>query len=79
MTQSGFRIIDIYYPVRRMTVKHLLVDWVSAKFSYSLSKKLERLLKRIGLDQRIVSLSVGDIVAVMGMKEITGATGNGNE
>lgn len=78
MIESGFSVVDVYYPARRMTVHHLLVDWVVGKFSYRLSKSFERLLKQLRLGQRIISVSIRDIIVVIGRKESARGIANGN-
>jgi 2-polyprenyl-3-methyl-5-hydroxy-6-metoxy-1,4-benzoquinol methylase len=68
MEKCGFEVVDVYYPGRHMSVRHLMSSWGAQVLPGSLARLSAGAAKRAGLWERIVSLNLGDIVAVMGRK-----------
>jgi SAM-dependent methyltransferase len=68
LRQAGLRVAGTCYPARRMSVRHLVFDWGGRVLPSSLARLSARLVKRARLENAIISVNVGDIVAVIGVK-----------
>lgn len=66
--QHGIGVVKTYYPDRRMSLRHLLVDWGGRYLPAPLVRVGARAAKRVGILEKTVSVNVGDIVAVVGRK-----------
>ena len=69
LEKHGFELLSTYHPSRRMTVRHLVTDWSGRYLPQRLVSAAERLIKRLGLWTRVVSLNLGDIVTVIARKQ----------
>ncbi len=65
---KGFRVLERYRPTRWMTLRHLLLDWLGRRFPDHLRRSLGQLLRKSGLEQRLVPVNIGDIIAAIGQK-----------
>lgn len=66
--QAGIEITGHYYPARRMTLSHLGGHWSKRFLPPALHPAVDRLLADERRANRIVTLNVGDIVAVIGRR-----------
>jgi len=65
----GFRIFEVSYPARNMTVRHLVTVWMARYLPAAVIRLIEAVCLRLSLWERILSLNLGDIVAVTGRRE----------
>ena len=68
ITQAGLAMSAIYFPGRRMTLRHLVAAWGGRLLPPGLARAAAGLTQRAGLEARIVSINVGDIVAAVAVK-----------
>jgi SAM-dependent methyltransferase len=68
LESGGLEVVDVYRPGRLMTVRHLLADWGGRLLPASLVRLGAWATRRAGLWDRIVSVSLGDIVAAIGRR-----------
>lgn len=68
LRKTGFEVLEIYRPTRWMTLRHLLLDWLGRKFPGSLRRFLGRWLQKTRLEQKIIPVNLGDIIAAIGRK-----------
>lgn len=70
MERHGLRVVDAYYPIRQMSLRHLLVGWggrlLPAQFAAAASRLPQRLL------DTIVPIRLGDIVSVVAQRPLAG-------
>lgn len=64
----GFRVVNTYYPTRRMSVRYLTTAWGGRYLPAGVTRLLNQGLQRLGLWERSLQLNLGDIVAVIGQK-----------
>jgi len=63
LTDAGLEVAGHYFPARYLSMRHLTRHWLGRLGSW-----LPRLAERTGLNERLVRLNLGDIVAVVGRK-----------
>jgi SAM-dependent methyltransferase len=63
MAGAGLDVAEHYFPARYLSVRHLTRHWLGR-----LGGWLPRLAERMGLNDRLVRVNLGDIVAVVGRK-----------
>jgi len=68
LVDSGFRILAHYHPARRMSVRHLVTNWIRPIIPAPIGAALQATLARAGLWERAVALNIGDITAVLARK-----------
>lgn len=70
LRQQGFTVVETYRPWRTMTARHLIGDWGSRVVPASLSIHSRRIGEGRWLRDKLVSINVGDIVAVLAQKPL---------
>jgi 2-polyprenyl-3-methyl-5-hydroxy-6-metoxy-1,4-benzoquinol methylase len=68
LTSEGFIVETVYYPTRRMTVRHLTEAWGRRFLPEWVPNAIRALAIQTGVWERIVSVNIGDIVAVIARK-----------
>lgn len=68
LTRHGFKVVNTYYPTRRMSVRYLTTAWGGRYLPARVTQLLNQGLKQAGLWERSIQLNVGDIVAVVGQR-----------
>lgn len=68
LTRQGFRILDSYYPKRRMSIRHLVSFWLPKYLPTSVNNILRRLIQSLGLWEATIGINLGDIVTVIAAK-----------
>jgi hypothetical protein len=68
MEKHSFEVVDTYMPSRYMTVRHA-VDWGVRFLPESIRNYLYVLFEKANLDERILTINLGDIVTVIARKE----------
>lgn len=68
LEKQGFQVVNAYHPTRRMTVRHLVVDWGRRYLRQRIVSAAGALIRPLGLGERVISINLGDIVAVMARK-----------
>ena len=66
LEQAGLQPVEVYFPARRMTVRHLVEDWGCRFLPPGIQRKISRLMHLAKLTNRIISSKFGDIIAVIG-------------
>lgn len=61
LQNAGFQVVNTYHPTRRMTMSHLTDRWLAAGFA----SPIRKISQKMGLRQSLVSLNLGDIIAVI--------------
>lgn len=68
LVECDLEVMHVYYPSRRMTVRHLLVDWGGRSWPSWLARLVAGAVRQAGGLDKIISVNVGDIVAIIGKK-----------
>lgn len=68
--KNGFEIVGTYHPSRRMSVRHLITAWGGHAMPKAVVNRLEERLHHSPLWEKTIRLNLGDIIAVMGRKEV---------
>jgi len=68
LREKGFQVLELDHPTRWMTLRHLLLDWLGRGFPMPFRQALERLLRKTGLERRLVPINLGDIIVAIGGK-----------
>jgi 2-polyprenyl-3-methyl-5-hydroxy-6-metoxy-1,4-benzoquinol methylase len=71
LTNTGFTVIDHYYPTRHMSVSHLIRRWGREFLPKRMANALQDSLKATSLWERTIGLNFGDIITVMARKSST--------
>jgi SAM-dependent methyltransferase len=67
LARMGFDTCKVYYPVRALSVQHLA--WWMERYAHpALGRSAERVVSRLGLGSKTVTLSLRDIVTVIARK-----------
>jgi predicted SAM-dependent methyltransferase len=68
LRQTGFTVLQHYYPTRRMSFRHMVNHWGARYMPAGLVQLLRRGLQKSHLWEHSIRLNVGDIVAVIARK-----------
>lgn len=68
LTDSGYEVLDHYYPTRRMSVRHLTNNWFSRYLPAPLASVLQNSLQRTAMWEQTIGLNIGDVIAVIARK-----------
>lgn len=68
LADSGFLVIDQFYPTRHMSVRHLIKFWFHQYLPASIADALQYSLQRTSLWEQTISLNIRDIITVIGRK-----------
>jgi hypothetical protein len=68
MQHGGLRVAETYCPGRHMSLRHLVNDWGGRVLPAPLARLGAGMVKRAGLEDRVIMLNLGDILAVIGVK-----------
>lgn len=67
LEQMGFKACEVYYPVRVLSYRHV-AWWLGKVVGKSGAGAAQNVIKRIGMDDKTMNLSFGDIVTVIAQK-----------
>jgi SAM-dependent methyltransferase len=70
LERQGYEILSIHHPPRRMTLRHLVTEWGGRYLPEGVVSSVGRLVRRLGLWTKVVTLNVGDIVTVIARKPV---------
>ncbi len=70
LEKHGFQVLSSYYPIRRMTVRHLVADWGGRYLPKRMVGALEAIARRLRMWEKVVGVNLGDIVTVIARKPI---------
>jgi 2-polyprenyl-3-methyl-5-hydroxy-6-metoxy-1,4-benzoquinol methylase len=68
LTQTGFTVVDHYFPTRRMSIRHLIKHWGTRFLPERIALGMQSTAKKAGLWEKTIALNVGDIVTVIARK-----------
>jgi 2-polyprenyl-3-methyl-5-hydroxy-6-metoxy-1,4-benzoquinol methylase len=67
--RHGFEPLETYRPIRHMTLTHLCVEWGGRLLGSRAGAYAEMLVHKCHAESRIVSVDLGDIVAIVAQKK----------
>jgi 2-polyprenyl-3-methyl-5-hydroxy-6-metoxy-1,4-benzoquinol methylase len=68
LANHGFRVVDRFYPTRRMSIRHLVKHWFRRYLPKFMADALQNALERTSLWERTIGMNIGDIVTVVARK-----------
>jgi SAM-dependent methyltransferase len=68
LEKRGFELLSIYHPSRRISLRRLVTEWGGRYLPEGLVSSAGRLIKRLGMWSKVVTLNLGDIVSVIARK-----------